>query len=95
MKANDANIGSRHIKNSATLTQIMRVKAWVRTDEDAESNSLHTLFIVLWIRLSRESPEEETKASQRLLVVKVRLSLLEQKPGGESKDTKTDPVVSY
>lgn len=32
--------------NSETLTQIMRVKAWMRTDEDVESNSLHILFIV-------------------------------------------------
>lgn len=87
-------IGSRHIANSVTLTQTMRVKAWMRIDEDAESSSLHTLFIVLWIRLSRESPEEETKPSQLLLVDTVRLSVLEQNPGGDLK-TQTDPVVSY
>lgn len=45
-------------KDTDSLTQIMRVKAWVCRGEDAESNSLHTLVIVPRMSLSRESPEE-------------------------------------
>lgn len=74
-------ISSRPNENSMTLTQIMRVKAWARTAEDAQSNSLHTLFIMLSISLSRESPEEENKPSQLLLTA------AQQKAGGEFKDT--------
>lgn len=47
--------------DTVTLTQIISVNAWVWTEDEGESSSLHTLFTVLWIRLSRESPEEETE----------------------------------
>ncbi len=72
------------VLKTLSLTQIMRVKAWVRTDEDAESNSLHTLFSVPWMSLSRESPEEETQVSQQLLADKLKRSVF----WGEGKKKK-------
>lgn len=50
------------------LTQIMRVKAWVRRGEDAESRSRQTLVIVPRISLSRESPDGPKTSTLNLML---------------------------
>lgn len=67
----------------------MRVKAWVRRGEDAESNSLHTLVIVPRISLSRESPVEP-----KPLHLSDAGEKKQKTRAGTRVRTQTNPVVS-